>query len=114
MAHTVKYAPFIVLWALSFSFFLSLFSFYPFTFLPFYLFTFLLFYLFTLLPFYSFTFLPFYLFTFLPFYLFTFLPFLFYSPLVQSRCIALCVCHVLCVGYGKIVRSAEIRLGTHI
>ena len=85
MAHTVKYAPFIVLWALSFSFFLSLFSFYLFTF-----------------------------FTLLPFYLFTLLPFLFYSPLVQSRCIALCVCHVLCVGYGKIVRSAEIRLGTHI
>ena len=82
MAHTVKYAPFIVLWALSFSFFLSLFSFY----------------LFTLLPFYS----------------FTLLPFLFYSPLVQSRCISLCVCHVLCIGYGKIVRSAEIRLGTHI
>ena len=82
MAHTVKYAPFIVLWALSFSFFLSLFSFY----------------LFTLLPFYS----------------FTLLPFLFYSPLVQSRCISLCVCHVLCIGHGKIVRSAEIRLGTHI
>ena len=37
MAHTVKYAPFIVLWAFSFSFFLSLFSFYPFTLLPFYL-----------------------------------------------------------------------------
>ena len=87
MAHTVKYAPFIVLWALSFSFFF-------------------LFFLFTLLPFYPFTFLP--------FYLFTLLPFLFYSPLVQSRCIALCVCHVLCVGYGKIVRPAEIRLGTHI
>ena len=85
MAHTVKYAPFIVLWALSFSFFLSLYSFYLFTF-----------------------------FTLLPCYLFTLLPFLFYSPLVQSRCIALCVCHVLCVGYGKIVRSAEIRLGTHI
>ena len=93
MAHTVKYAPFIVLWALSFSFY----------FLPF-----------TLLPFYPFTLLPFYPFTFLLFYLFTLLPFLFYSPLVQSRCISLCVCHVLCIGYGKIVRSAEIRLGTHI
>ena len=48
MAHTVKYAPFIVLWALSFSFF----------FLPFYLFT--------LLPFYPFTFLLFYLSYFIP------------------------------------------------
>ena len=97
MAHTVKYAPFIVLWTISF---------FSFFFLPFYPFTFLLFYLFTLLPFYPFAFLP--------FYLFTLLPFLFYSPLVQCRCISLCVCHVLCIGYGKIVRSAEIRLGTHI
>lgn len=50
MAHTVKYAPFIVLWALSFSFFSLSFSFF---FLPFYLFypfTFLLFYLSYFIP----------------------------------------------------------------